>query len=186
MFWHRRAKKQLHMLICMTSLVGCIHHLAHDEVTFCTMVISFWVFGSSNYIVGSFVKTVESCLRFVIKRSSDEPRENVPTDIPTRLMSRKDERICNRAFFYLEWRTSWTRVIDSTWNQVSAQRGIAIVELVCFLTLPILFGSKIFSSGACVHSNHSQNECHRHCAPPRNYGLSKKEHSLHVNYTPRA
>jgi hypothetical protein len=27
--------------------------------------------------------------------SSIGPRENVPTDIPTRLMSRKDERICN-------------------------------------------------------------------------------------------
>jgi hypothetical protein len=38
------------------------------------------------------------------KRSSNGPRANVPTDIPTMLMWRKDERICNGTFFYLEWR----------------------------------------------------------------------------------
>jgi hypothetical protein len=49
-----------------------------------------------------------------------------------------------------------TRVIDSTRNQVSAQRGIAIVELVCFLTLLKIFRSAFKSqskrrSAAIVH-----------------------------------
>jgi hypothetical protein len=39
-----------------------------------------------------------------------------------------------------------TCVIDSTWNQVSAQSGIAIVQLVCILTLLTLFAQN--SSGA--------------------------------------
>jgi hypothetical protein len=47
-----------------------------------------------------------------------------------------------------------TRVTDSTGNQVSAHHGIAIVQLVCFLTL-LTTCSKYFRV---VHSNHSQNE----------------------------
>jgi hypothetical protein len=74
-------------------------------------------------------------------------------------------------------------------NQVSAQRGIAIVELVCFLTLLTLFGSKYFRV---VHAGIQitvKTKVTRHCAPPRNYSLiahSKKEHSSHINCTPRA
>jgi hypothetical protein len=38
--------------------------------------------------------------------------------------------------------------------------GIAIVKLVCFLTLLTLFGSKYFRVVHAMYSNHSQNECH--------------------------
>jgi hypothetical protein len=73
-----------------------------------------------------------------------------------------------------------TRVIDSTWNQVSVQRGIAIVDLVCFLTLLTLFGSKYIRV---VHALRIQitvkTKITRHCAPPRNYGLiAQFEHQL--------
>jgi hypothetical protein len=48
---------------------------------------------------------------------------------------------------------------------VSAQR----VELVCFLTLLTLFGSKYFRVVHALHSNHIKTKVTRHCAPPRNY-----------------
>jgi hypothetical protein len=91
---------------------------------------------------------------------------------------------------HLQWRlllfgmrTSWTRVIDSTWNQVSAQRGITIVELVCFLTLLTLFVSKYFRLVlACIQI--TENEGHHRAVvqlPPLEEGTQ-----LARNCTPRA
>jgi hypothetical protein len=51
---------------------------------------------------------------------------------------------------------------------VSAQRGIAIVELVCFPTLLTLFGSKYFQV---VRMRAFKSQSKRRSATPRNYGL---------------
>jgi hypothetical protein len=75
---------------------------------------------------------------------------------------------------------------------VSAQRGIAIVELVCFLTWLTLFGSKKFRVvHACIQIT-VKTKVTRHCAPPRNYGLiaqfedgTQRARKLHATYIVR-
>jgi hypothetical protein len=55
-------------------------------------------------------------------------------------------------------------VIDSTWNQVSAQRGIAFVQLGCFLTLLTLFAQDMFEW--CLHSQNEHQQPLCNCAAP--------------------
>jgi hypothetical protein len=51
---------------------------------------------------------------------------------------------------------------------VSAQRGIAFVELVCFLTLLTMFAQNIFEW--CIQIT-IKTKISSPCAPPHNYGL---------------
>jgi hypothetical protein len=51
---------------------------------------------------------------------------------------------------------------------VNAQRGIAIVQLVCFLTLLTLFAQNIFEW--CIRIT-VKTKISSHYAPPCNYGL---------------
>jgi hypothetical protein len=118
-----------------------------------------------------------------------EPRANVHTDIPTRLMSRKDERICNGAFFYLEWRTSRNTCnrLDRKSSECAARNCNRAIGLFSHFADPVC--SKPFEW--CMRAFKSQSK-RRSAAIVRHHALtaslhnSKKNPSLHVNCTPRA
>jgi hypothetical protein len=138
---------------------------------------------------------LESCFRsrwrihnkFQWERSSNEPRANVPTYIPTRLMSRKDERICNGAFFYLEWRTSRNTCnrVDMKSSECAAGNCNRAIGLFSHFADHVC--SKYFRV---VHSNHSQNEDQQPlCATTQlrsHCTIRRRNTNLHVNCTPRA
>jgi hypothetical protein len=115
-----------------------------------------------------------------IKRSSNGPRA---LTFQQRLMSRKDERICNGAFFYFEWRTS-----RNTWNRFDMKSSECAAELqscnwfVFSLCRPVC--SKYLRV---VHSNHSQNEDQQPlCATAQlqlHCTIRRRNTSLHVNCT---
>jgi hypothetical protein len=71
-----------------------------------------------------------------------------------------------------------TRVIDSTRNRVSAQRGIAMVQLVCFLTLLTLFAQKCLSGAFKSQSKRRSAAIVRHHVIAALLHNSKKEHQL--------
>jgi hypothetical protein len=106
------------------------------------------------------------------KRLSNGPRENVPTEIPTRLMSRKDERICNGD---LEWRTS--RNVSSTRHEIKWVRSAELqscnwfVFSRCWQCLLKIFLSGAFKSHSKWrsayrrHQHHAEYLCHYLCVP---------------------
>jgi hypothetical protein len=83
-----------------------------------------------------------------------------------------------------------TRGKDSTWNQVSAQCGIATMQLVCSLTSLTLFAQTIFERCMRPHSNSSPNkdqaplcatgQLRPHCT------IRRRNTNLRVHCTPRA
>jgi hypothetical protein len=146
-----------------------IHTEFHQFVSHKNTIHHFYPKNRRIYITFNLSGKVVAIARDVLwKNLNLNGHQTDLTDIPTKLMSRKDERICNGA-------RRETRVIDSTRDQVSAQRGITscnrfvshVADAVCSKYFPV------------VNSNHSQNEDQQPlCGTTllRPHCNSKKEH----------